>query len=339
MRRFLFVLASLFVSLVFLVLVLRDVPLADVIVAIRQANGWLVLVSFGLVGVAIWARGLRWRVLLDYRISARDSFLLMGITFLLNLLPLRAGELVRSVLATRSGVPFMTAATSVVVERLLDVLTVIFMLVFVTVQLPAIPPETARAMLLFGGLAGVGSGVLLFFAIYPDVAYRILGLVLRLLPFLERIHPERILNHVLTGLQPITRRDTLIKVLLWNLISWSVSLLSMYVMHLALAIDQVSLFHSTLMSVGLTALSIAIPVSIAAVGPFEAAIVLNGQLMGMAEIKAISLGFLYHGVAVAGYVLWGVVGFIALGISMEDVLKQADHPPESADAASTVVSG
>ena len=115
--------ASLVVSIVFLWLALRDVPLAEVAASISEADPLWVILSFLSIIVALWVRAIRWRGLLGYRIDFKQSLYIIAVTFLLNQLPLRAGEVARSLLATRSGVPVVTAATSIIVERLLDTLS------------------------------------------------------------------------------------------------------------------------------------------------------------------------------------------------------------------------
>ena len=115
MRRWVIVAASVLVSALFLWLALRDVPLTEVVAGIQQAELPWVLLSFIGVVCGLAARAVRWRGLLDSRISLVHAFHILNITMLLNQLPLRAGEVARTLLATRSGVPIVTAATSIVV--------------------------------------------------------------------------------------------------------------------------------------------------------------------------------------------------------------------------------
>ena len=128
-----------------------------------------------------------------------------------------------------------------------------------------------------------------------------------IIPILKRLPLKTILNHVLEGLQPLTQARTLLFVLFWTVVAWSISLLSFYVLHLALGIE-VNYVYSVPLGIALASLSIALPVSVAALGPFEAAIVLTGQLVGMDSVAALSLGFLLHGMSVFAYAVWGVVG-------------------------------
>jgi uncharacterized membrane protein YjfL (UPF0719 family) len=70
---------------------------------------------------------------------------------------------------------------------------------------------------------------------------------------------------------------------------------------------------------------VAIPVSVAAIGPFEAAIAITGEIVGMESVKAVALGLIVHGVTVLTYIVWGVVGLLAMGVSLGDVLKKTEQ--------------
>ena len=95
MRRATLLAASLAVSALFLWLALRDVPLAEVGASIREAQfGWI-LVSLGTIVLALYTRAIRWRGLLGNRIPLGRAFHILGVTFLANQLPLRAGEIAR----------------------------------------------------------------------------------------------------------------------------------------------------------------------------------------------------------------------------------------------------
>ncbi len=331
MRQRLFILASIAVSVVFMALVLRDVPLAQVMERIQQIDLFWLGVCFCLVTLALWTRMIRWRLLLPgYTLPATKAFHIVNITFGLNMLPLRAGEVARSLLATRYGVPLITAATSVVIERLLDVLMVVLLLTGILTQIPGIPPETERVALLFGVAGFTGFGVLLFFAAFPNVAHRLLALVFRILPFLRRWQPqlEKLLEQIIEGLRPLTSLQKLLPVVLWTLIAWTASLAGLYTLHLALDIQNVNLILSTALGVALASFSIAIPVSIASIGPFEAAIELTGRIVGMDRVDSVSLGLIYHAFTSLCYLMWTIIAFVDLGVSIGDILKQKPTPDD-----------
>ncbi|MCB9460954.1 MAG: flippase-like domain-containing protein [Anaerolineaceae bacterium] len=323
MRRTLLIIASIIVSGIFLYFVLRDVPIQDIIDRARQADPFWLLVTFGMLTMTIVTRGIRWRGLLDNRIGHKDAFFIVAITFLLNQLPLRAGEVARSLLATGRGVPILTAATSIVVERMLDTLLVVLSLLLALSQIPTVPDTVSQAAALFGVLGVVAFVVLLTFARYPQMAHSVLNAVFKIVPFLRRLPLESMLDHVLDGLKPLTNPRRFAHAITWTLIAWAFSYIAMYTMLIALGITDVDMLMTSILGVSLASFSVAIPVSVAAIGPFEAAIAITGEIVGMENAVAVALGLIVHGMTVLAYIVWGVVGLLAMGVSLGDVLSQA----------------
>lgn len=326
MRRTLFLIASVLVSAFFLWLALRNVPLNDIVQSITRADmGW-VAVSLVAISAGMWTRGYRWYGLLDFKIPFRKAAHILNIGFFLNLLPLRAGEVVRALLATQSGVPVMTAATSVVVERMLDTLLVVVALVIAIPRLPNVPEGITTPTNLFGVAVVTAFLILIFFSRFPAIGHRVLAFVERWLPFLKRLGLNRLFDHVLDGLKPLTHWRSALHAVTWTLISWAISLFTLYSLVRALNFEVDPLLLAVT-GLALTSFSIAIPVSVAALGPFQAAVLVAGQAMGAPDAQSLSLGFLFHGVNILGYVVWGVVGLLTLGLSLSDVLnrKQASE--------------
>jgi glycosyltransferase 2 family protein len=322
MRRWLILAASILVSAIFLWLALRGVPLTEVLDGIRQANfGWVLVSLLGVVGAQM-TRAVRWRGLLNNHVPLIPAIHILNVTMLVNQLPLRAGEVARSLLATRYGVPFVTAATSIVIERLIDVVTVVLMLAYVLNRLPNAPEVSKQAALLLGAAAVIGFAVLMIFARYPQVAHRLLGWFESRLPLIQRLHLRQRLDEVLDGLLPLTNLRSGAHVLIWTVLGWFFSLATFYALERALYIENVDLVLGSVLGVSLAAFSIAIPVSVAAIGPFESAVRAAGDAVGMSPVTSTTLGFLFHGVTVIGYAVSGTIGLIALGVSLSEMLAQ-----------------
>lgn len=327
MRRWVILAASVLVSGLFLWLALRDVPLTEVVAGIQQADPLWVLLSLGGIVSGLAARAVRWRGLLDSRISLLNAFHILNVTMLLNQLPLRAGEVARTLLATRSGVPLITAATSIVVERLLDVVIVVVMLAVALSRLPAAPALVAQAAALLGAAAVVAFAGLIAFARYRQVADRFLGWLEARVPALRRLNLRRRSDEVLDGLRPLTQAGRAAHAVGWTVIAWIASAFTFYALERSLAISGVDLALTAMLGVALAAFSIAIPVSVAAIGPFEGAVRVAGEAVRMSPLAATTLGFLTHGISVLGYAVLGVIGLLALGVSLGDVLAQPQKPP------------
>lgn len=313
-RRLLFFVASIAVSVGSLALILRTVPFEEVLNSLSKTDPVYLLLSVVAVALSLLTRGVRWWILLNRRISVLESFHMINVMFLGNQLPFRLGEVARGVLATRRGVPLVTSGTSIVVERLIDVLMLVLLIAATVSRMPAAPAELTDQASLFGLLGLVGFLTLLIFAYAPDMAHRLLDRLLRTMKPLQRLPMKTMLSHLLDGLKPLTDRRTLLWTALWTLLAWSAPLAALYFSHLALGIE-VNYAISVPLGIALTAISIAMPVSIAALGPFELAILVAGQLVGMSDADAIALGFLLHGINVISYAAWGTIGLLALGAS------------------------
>jgi uncharacterized protein (TIRG00374 family) len=330
MRRIIFVMISAIVSAVVLVLAVRDVPLEGVAERLGSLDwGWTAVVMLMIV-LGLWARGVRWQGLLGWRLGFIKTFHASNIMFMLNFLPLRLGEVARTALAARYGVPFMTAATSVLVERLIDTVFVVVVLSFSLARLPETPQTAAQAATLFGIAAVFGFVVLIGFARYPKAAERVIDLLERLLPLMRRLPLRKLLHDVIAGLEPLTHWRGGLHAVGWTLIAWTFSFGGYYAAQRALGIDQIDRLLNAFVSVSLIAFSIAIPVTLASIGPFQGAARVGGVALGLTAADALSLGVLYHVLTFIGYSAMGVIGLIALGVSLSEVTRRQAKPPTHA---------
>ncbi len=335
MRRALFLIASVVVSALFLWLALRDVTpeiRQQIVDSIRQADmGWIIISLLFITG-GLWTRAIRWRGLLDNRVPTMQAIHMLNVAMLINQLPLRAGEVARSELVTRSGVSIVTAVTSILVERLLDVLLVVIWLSLALTQLPDVPPEMSNAALLFGAAGVVAMILLLVFARRPELPRSILKFLEGILPVLKRLPLNSLMESVLEGIKPMAHWRGAAHAIGWTVISWTLSLCTFYCLARAIGADE-HLFLMTVLSITLASFAIAIPVSVASIGPFEGAVRLSGDALGLSAALSLPLGFLFHGITVLGYAIWGTIGLVALGVSLSDVMKSSapteDTPAET----------
>lgn len=323
MRRLILIVASLLVSGAFLWLALQGVPLADVVENIRGANLFWIVVSLALVGLGLWTRGVRWSGLVGFRIPVMTAFYLFSITMFINLLPLRVGEVVRSLLATRYGVPVVTAAASIIIERLIDVVAVVVLLAIGVAQLPSVPPVVVNTMALFAAAAVAAFVVLILLARFPQLAHKLLLAIESRFAFLARLGLRKRLEEVLDGLRPLTHWRSAGHALLWTAIAWGISLLTFYALELALGVEGGNLWLMSALSICLASFGAAVPVTVASIGPLQSAVRAAGEMVGLPSIIGASLGIIFHGVTVLGYVIFGSLGLLVLGVSFGDLIKRA----------------
>jgi uncharacterized protein (TIRG00374 family) len=152
-------------SVVFLTLAVQQVDWARTGATLRGANWALLSLGIGAAVAAIVTFAFRWRLLLSStaELSVRDTFSYIMIGYLANIVfPLRMGEVARAVLlGRRHGIKASVVFGSVVLERTLDVLTILILALCVSFMM-TIPPVVRAGMITFAAV-GLAAFVALFF--------------------------------------------------------------------------------------------------------------------------------------------------------------------------------
>lgn len=235
-KRSLQIVVTLILSAVALYFALRGVNFSDVGAALKQVRvGWLLL-TLALILLTLVVRALRWRILLGRKISFRDTFGLINIGYLVSgVLPMRAGDPARAVVASARGpVSALAALSTVVVERVLDMFLVVIMLIVTLPFVPGLRTYLAGGQVvgslsyqLIIGLSGVlALGLLVAFVLVALFPQKIEALARRVLAMLHIPNPERWLKpvqHVLDGFIVLRSVREGAAVLVWSVLLWIVT--------------------------------------------------------------------------------------------------------------------
>src|SRR5260221_4154722 len=125
------------------------------------------VIAILLTFVALLVRAFRWRSLLNQRIKMVHSFHILTASYLFyNILPFRLGEVVRVYLPTRLDPPVsaFTTLSSILVERFLDVLSVV-LLVILAIAIAPVAPEVVAGARITGLIAVVGIVMVIAFCL------------------------------------------------------------------------------------------------------------------------------------------------------------------------------
>jgi hypothetical protein len=312
------------------------------LIGVELAHGRYIFLLPGLVFfvLAFYFRALRWRAILNYQIDTVHAFHITTIgNFLNSFLPLRLGEVARAFLTTRLNPPIalMTAASSLVVERLTDLLALLVVLLW-TISLNVTNPSLVSATYAMGILAVGGLAVLIIMAARRSTASRIVAWVLGHFPWLERFKLRMFIEHLLDGLTPLTSISSFAAILLWTALSWLsstvVALMVLYIFY-----DQPSWVAALIVIEG-GSLAIAIPAMPGNVGPFEAAIVTSLMIVGMVggnntTERAIAFGVVFHANLVLVYAVLGVIGLGQEKISFAELRRLTLRQSKKVDTTET----
>lgn len=300
-------------SVALLLWALRGVDLGEVATRLRAAHPLPLLLAALLATLAFPLRVVRWRFLLRREdggaIPAGPLWHAVAIGFMANnLLPFRAGELVRVFAGSRlAGLPFGAVLSSVAVERMFDGLAVVALL-SVGLLVSDLPPgvsvggvSLAHAAQASGALA---AGALVAAALVVAFPLASEQLVRRLLPsgrLADRL--VGLIDGIRQGMSSLRSPQRIGGVILWSFVLWTLNACSFWVAFSAFGIP-VGLAGAMVLQ-GVLVVGISVQFAPGFVGQFEAAIVAALALYGVSNNVASTYAIAYHAVTFLPIVLLG----------------------------------
>jgi uncharacterized protein (TIRG00374 family) len=318
------------ISLFFLYLALRGLGLQDLGEAFQQANYLWLIPGVAVYFIGVWARAWRWHYLLRpvKAISTRAMFPIVTIGYFgNNILPARAGEVLRAVVLKRKhDVPVSASLATIIVERVYDG---VVMLAFVFLNLPELARLTAdsgfvgdiRTLALLGSGVFIGAlAAFLLAAMFPERAERIIaGITQKFLP--QRYH-EKILGlagRFLGGLESLRSPYEALMVFVTSVVIWLLETAKYwFVMH-AFPFE-VSFFALMLMN-GIVNLATTIPSAPGYVGTFDAPGIAVLQAYGVLKATAAAYTLVLHVALWFPITLLGGYYFFKEGLSWAESLN------------------
>lgn len=226
------------ISAILLLLVARSVAgeWDDLVAALGAADWRLLIPAVGLYFVGTWLRSMRWGLLLPaYALRTGSLFKALVIGFTVNnLLPLRMGEIARAYLLARwHQVPYGATVASLLVERVLDGLTLAMLLLIALAFVPAAPGYLLVAgVVAAAGFCG-GAAVLALAAWRADLIVKLTALVARMLPPRIGALAVRLTDAFLGALSLVRGHGRLARAVGLSLLAWCFELSLFYVLMLA----------------------------------------------------------------------------------------------------------
>jgi glycosyltransferase 2 family protein len=313
-------------------LFLHNVDLLGVAATIIRARPqWLALALLTTV-VNLAIRSLRWQYLLAPlgRVSFASSFRATAVGFAATgVLPARAGEVIRPYFLARHERMSATGAfATIILERLLDVVTVLVLLAsFVFVfgrDMAQANPAVFRAVKWAGITAGAGAGValLVLFVLAGNPAR--LG---ELFARLEQVLPStlagliaRIAEKFAKGLGAIRRPGRLIGALIWSFPLWLCIGLGVYSVARAFNLDIP--FTGSFLMIALLVVGVAVPTP-GAIGGFHEAFRIGA---------AVGAAIVLHLLSIGPSLLLGLFFAAQVGLNLSTMQRLADQAEQRQSA-------
>lgn len=307
---------GLVISAAALVLVLVGIDLRQVVETLAAARYSYLIPAAATMLAYLFARAVRWRLLLPPGISLARCFWVTNIGYLVsNILPLRLGDPARAVVLGRDAAISAAAVLStVVVERVLDMLMVVMMLAGVAPFVTG-----AESALGIGWVAGAGAlsvmAVLVMLAFRPDWGRRLLQWGLSLIPRIDRDRWARTLDGLFEGLAPLRSGRRGLALLLWSIVAWA-CVVGHYWSMLWAFLEQPPFVAGVFLTCAV-GLGMAVPSAPGAMGVFHA--FAEGALVipfGVPESQAVTIAFAAHAFQYGMMCLLGLVGLARESLSL-----------------------
>lgn len=312
--------AGMLVSMACLAAIFLFIQPAEILKALRVAR--FEYVGLSVVGIIafLMVRAVRWRFMLDNDVPWRTVLHIQNIGYLLtNILPFRVGDVARAVLI--GNVPPVTLArglSTMVVERILDMLFIVTLLPFTLAEVEQLP-DWMRAGARISGILAVSAIVLLIIAANKrPLTLKITGWLLEKVRFLDTEAWLKRIDDLLAGLSSLTQLKSGLILLVLSIVIWIPILISYHLVLLSVNIHPTPAMTGFVVCAA--ALSIALPSSPGQIGVFHAGVIGALQVLGQPEAASASFAFLYHALNLLLMVLSGLVGLYGTGATFGQIV-------------------
>jgi uncharacterized protein (TIRG00374 family) len=318
---------GILISVLCMALALKDVRFADVWEALQGANYVFVTVTVLITLVGLFGRALRWQLLFyptkDLPLSKVFAVLNIGY-LLMNVLPARLGDVARAILLGElTGVSKARTLSTIVVERVSDVVVILLFLASVVFFVPVPEWAAQSAMLLGVGFVGLAI-VLVVLARQRERGLAFLHRLARLAPFMDRESVWKLADSLLDGLEILRYWRPAGKLLIGSILIWLLGIVQFH--SVILAFDLQVPVAATVFIMCITALGMTVPSSPGYIGVWEYIIVLGLSLFGVDKSHALSYALVLHFSVYATTTLMGVFSLwresLAMSILREEVLTE-----------------
>lgn len=315
---------GIFISALCVLIIVWLIEPAEIVTALREAN-YLYLAGC-VIGVILFLifRAFRWRLLLDNDVSWAQTFHIQNIGYMLGMLmPFRLGDVARAILIGNAPkMSFSRGATTMVVERVLDLLFFVVLLPFTIVSIEQLPESLRTGAFVSGILGLIAIGLLVVAANQRPFVNTLATAVLDRIPFMETNRWLTQVNYILDGLNKLTNwRDGLL-LIFWSVLIWLPVLATYYLVMLSVGLQVTPLAAAFVTCVA--AFSVAAPSSPGQIGVFHLAVTAAlTELLNQPENAAVAFAILYHTTQFLVFIIMGLLGLFGAGTTFGHVISVA----------------
>ncbi|MCP4750060.1 MAG: flippase-like domain-containing protein [Proteobacteria bacterium] len=304
--------AGLAISVLFLYLAFGKIDLDQMKASFLGVHYWMLIPAALATLVSHWIRSIRWRLLMKSikRVSVWRLFSATMIGYMGNtVLPAHLGEIFRAnIVGNREGISTSSVLATVVIERMVDVLSLLVVMMFTLVVYP-FPEWVKKSGYIMFVLA---VGLFVFLVLLKRQNERTLSIirrVLRILPERIAVRIENMIIAFIDGINVMERKRDYLVVFVLSILIWVGYWLNMHI-----AFYAFDLFRtydvgavSSLVLLVITTIAIIVPSSPGYVGTYHYLCQLSLELFGVPRSVGLSFAFVAHALGILPTALVGMV--------------------------------
>lgn len=297
---------------VFLYLAFRNVDTRKMASSLKTANYWYILLAVTSLIFSHYLRTLRWMLLLApiKKIHSWSLFSALIIGYAANtFFPAHLGEFLRAfVIGIKHNVYTSTVFASIVLERIVDVISLLLIMVLLIIIHPFPDWLINSGLVMLIGTFLIFS-TLISLKLYKNKALRIFDYLLKPFPLKFNIYVQKIIHNFLSGLIPLKSVKHYIYSALLSILIWFCYALVYYFCIQAFNLEEVYnlSWYVSLVVLVFTTISIVVPASPGYIGTYHYLCQLSLMMFGISSTEAFSYALIAHAVSIFPQTVIGLI--------------------------------
>ena len=318
------------ISLFFIYLATRRVVASEVLRALGQVDYLYLLPVLAAVLLGVFLRSWRWRFLLApvARAKKRDLFASLSIGYMVNtVMPAHLGEFVRAWHCARNtGAASGSIFATIVVERLIDVVSLLLLLGLALLVFP-FPTWVRHSGTIMLALVVALSVLLLLLKKFKRASLAACERLLRFLPGASAARVRGMLEGFICGVSPLRRRRHYAAVAVLSLVIWASYALTYQLLFYAFGfVARYRLpWSAALVAMVITTISVVVPSSPGYIGTFHYLCQLALGLFLVPKGPALSYAFVLHALSILPVFILGLFFLAREKTSLRSLREEESH--------------
>ncbi len=312
------------ISILLIGLIFKGTNWSEFIKAFQNINYFILIIAMAVLVFSVWIRAVRWRILISKvgNVSTKDLFKVTMVGYMgNNILPLKMGELLRAyAISKKQNINFSGAFSSIVVERILDMISFILIISAVFSIFP-ITDWTQK-------IAVIGFLIVISFLIFSLLLFKYNSKFetwyLEKQKQLIAKDKETIANHFVgfcRGLESLWQNPKPWQTIFLSLLIWAMyfifTVLSIYAFNFNLGFSDI--MKMGILVLAFVTLAVIVPSAPGYVGTYQAAAIAALQIVAINIDAARAFAIMYHLAQYIPLTFIGLYYFFKLNLHVADL--------------------